>query len=376
MGSGGIPAGYTVVIDSANTIGESTVLTANGSFSNDGTIDLTDSSASSGSASTAELDVASGTLTNDGTINSQVGSSYGYRVIDGNVTNASDGTITVAQNLQVDANGAATFANAGPLTIDSGATLYVNPDGQSGVVFDVTGGKITDNGAIREDWNTNGSPEGNGTLSVGGGSMTGGPILASSLSSLSFSSGGNESVELEGSTTLNNLSSGIPTGYTVIVDSSNTLGESTVLTANGSFSNDGTIDLTDSSTSSGSASTAELDVASGTFTNDGTINSQAGAGGYGYRDIEGNITNASNGTINVDQNVEFDTHASDATLTHRRHRDGWRGCGHLLRRRQRQLGRHHRRDGHERWDVRCRHPGQRHRGRGNGADGLRRHADR
>ena len=196
-----IGAGATLVLQATNSA--SAVLTLAGSSDNSGTIDLTDTD-STGSGNEARVIVSAGTLTNDGTIVSDAGvAGLGTRMIDGDLTNASDGAIVVSQNLQLDLNQAGTFSSAGALTVNAGAGVYDNPGGGGARAFDITGGTITNNGAIKEDWGLppGGSPNGNGTLSLSGGTLTGNPILANAAG-VSFSSGGSETVELSSNCTL------------------------------------------------------------------------------------------------------------------------------------------------------------------------------
>ena len=148
----------------------------------------------------------------------------GVRAVDGNLTNAAGGTITVDQNLEMEAgNTASTFSTAGTITIAASTGMYVNPNGQAGVTFDITGGTITNGGVLKEDWQVppGNSPQSGGTLSVSGGTLAGGPILANAVT-VSLAPGGSGTLQLSNNCTLS--SGSIPAGYTVIMHASSTDG--------------------------------------------------------------------------------------------------------------------------------------------------------
>jgi Calx-beta domain len=344
-----VGSGATLAVTISDSNSASLTLSANGSSTNSGTISLTDTDATGSGSPVAEIDLSSdATLTNDGTIISTAGAAgLGTRVIDGQgststLDNASSGTITVNQDLQIDATQPAEglFETSGDITIASSEKLLVDPSGggiggspaADSAEMDIDGGTITDGGTFEQGFSEAGGPTGSAALAVSGGTITGGPLVAVAGAfadiagtgiGMSFSGSGSGTYELVGDSSANATTLGgtIGQNQTVELSASSTNGGVPV-TINSNTTNDGTLELTDSDTSGTNQNEDEILIDSGqTLTNDGTILSDPGPAGAGQRIItgqganSGTLLNGSTGTITVNQDLQIDTNQDGVFTT-------------------------------------------------------------
>jgi hypothetical protein len=290
------------------------------SFTNNGVVELTNSSASQ----PATLTVTSGTLTNASgkTIDVLAGSGGGGRTIAAQIDN--QGTINVNVPLTINkvsgvhTNGGTVNVSGGDLTItQSGTTPSFTTTGNltvsSGRTVFVSAGALNYNGGSIGGSGGTLSMSSVGTLNLGASLSTSGIRL--DLASTTINGPGTLTNVAGATTSLRNVTINAPLnqqgvllvrgacpingaftttpGDTVRITGDGTSGPA-ALTAATSFTNNGVIELTNVSASQG----ATLTVTSGTLTNaaSGTIGSLAGAGG-GLRTIAAQIDNQ--GTLNV-----------------------------------------------------------------------------
>ncbi len=222
--------------------------------------------------------MSSGTLTNDGTL---TGVSLG---LNGNVTNASDGTVSVSGSTVTygaSGNASGTFTNDG--TFDVSSTGTFNVEGNTDTFIN-DGGTIDNQGTFEL---TNGTGQ---TFHEGAGTTTGNPIQLNNTSgaALTFTGTGSSSFTVFGNATGNTITGDIASGQTVNLQQSGL--QPGTLTATASFINNGTINAVKSSA---------LNIPSGdTLTNNGTITKPTDANVNGFT-ISGSVTNAATGTISV-----------------------------------------------------------------------------
>jgi fibronectin-binding autotransporter adhesin len=284
--AGNISAGQSLVIQS--TSGENANVTAGASFSNAGSIALTNAADSDENSET--LVIAKGdTLTNSGTLASEKGngSSGGSRSVQGNVTNT--GTLAIDHTTEYNGE-SATLANEGTLDLAEGTTLHVTD--KSGVV-NGSGGKIAGTGSGTV------FVQGSGTSFTQGAGTTSGtlPVIVDD-SALTYTGSGASSIAVRGTIT---LAGNISAGQSLVIQS--TSGENANVTAGASFSNAGSIVLTNAADSDENSET--LVIAKGeTLTNSGTLTTEKGNGTGGNRTIQGNVTNT--GTLALDHSTEYD----------------------------------------------------------------------
>lgn len=296
--SGTIASGQTVVLRAGDGLGGVPV-TASSDVTNNGTIEFTDPDPPSTGQQNVHLTMAApSTLTNNGSmIFDPGGGRQGIYTLDGNVTNTSSGTIDVNQTLQSDTahNVASNVQSSGKISVAGGQTWYVNTAG-NGTVFTLSGGTITDTGNLDVNINpASGAALTSGGLVVDGGTATGNPLLAGNVGA-SFAGSGSGTFTLVGQQNL--LSGNIGAGCRVVLSASSNGAGSTTATASASFTNNGTIELTDPDPVGSSAASAQLVVQSGTLGNTGTIVSDAGPAGQGTRSIQGAVTNTGTVTVN------------------------------------------------------------------------------
>ena len=121
-------------------------------------------------------------------------------------------------------------------------------------------------------------------------------------------SGSSYTVTLNGAGTANSVT--VNAGATLAVAISGGNGATLTLSSNGSSTNGGTIDLTDADSSGSSSTPARIELDSGaSLTNDGTIVSN-GTGGSRFIDGQSaarKLTNATSGTIIVDEDLQIDS---------------------------------------------------------------------
>lgn len=266
--SGNIAAAQSVFIQSDG--GNTATLTAANSFTNSGTLTL-ENVTSSGSSN---LVVTSGVLTNasNGVINFNFGTGGG-RTLSGDVVNNGTVNFNVGATL-TKTNGS--FTNNSQVNIAPAAALEFGGNG----VFTQAGGKLSIDvaGAFVMDGDT---------FNFNGGSITSTPVLFSSTLNIGANSTGAGTFSMRRTSA---ISGNIAAAQTVHIQSDG--GNPATLTAANSFTNSGTLNL-ENVTSSGSSN---LVVTSGALTNavGGVINSNAGTGGG--RTIDANVIN--NGTVN------------------------------------------------------------------------------
>ncbi len=318
---GGGSDGQTLAVSASfadNTGPGNATLTASGDITNSARLELTDPDPTTQSTNAIAGVTVSGTLTNDGTIVSDPGpDGQGSRSLEGTITNASGATLTVNQSLCVNCNTTAPLTTGGSINVAAGQQLVIDNTGTPGT-FSVTGGAIDDQGAI-DDHTSNPTNNGNGqggtaTLNVSGGTLSGNPIDGVNVA-VSLSGAGHATVELWGAN--NTLATDVPAGETLILASSTNccFVANTTLTTSTAITNDGTIELTnDDPAGTQSSGTTTLDATAGAITNHGTIASESGTAGLGGRAIDGAITNASDGTVAVNQSLCVDCN-STATFT-------------------------------------------------------------
>jgi hypothetical protein len=334
-----VGSGATLAITADQNNGAALTLSASGSSTNSGTIELTDTAATA-SNQEALLQIGTGaTLTNNGTILSDPGPvGAGTRVINGQaassaLVNGAAGTVTINQDLQVDAGQSGTFTTSGAITIATGEKLLVDPAGAgigggppvTSAGLDIEAGTITDNGTFSQGISAAGTSfSGGAALTVNGGTITGGPLIAvtgasaplsGTGSGVNFSGSGSGTFEFVGSANASTLAGTIGANDTVLLSANNAAG-SVGVTLNSNVTNDGTIKLTDSDTVANPNNNFDrILIGTGhTLTNDGTIVSDPGPGGQGARIIDGQngdntgtLDNASDGTITVNQNLQIDS---------------------------------------------------------------------
>jgi fibronectin-binding autotransporter adhesin len=263
--SGNLSAGQALSIQS--TCGEHVKTTAGASFTNGGSITLTNGD---GCGDNATLTVSAGTLTNSGkgTITTEVDHG-GARALQGNIDNLA----TLAFNSSTSYNGSkGTLTNEGALNVAEGKALTVSGNGS---VTNGAGGKIAA-GATGVVFLEPGSAftEGLGTTS---GTL---PVIVRD-GALSYTGKGASTIALRGESS---LSGTINAGQTLSIQS--TCSEHAKTTAPGGFVSSGTIKLTNGD---GCGDNATLNLSGGTLENKGTIDAEEPHGGT--RTIEGAIKN-------------------------------------------------------------------------------------
>jgi hypothetical protein len=280
--SGHLLAGETLLIES--TCSENVKTVAGENFLNEGTVKLTNGD---GCGNNATLIESAGTLTNRGKIATEPGTG-GTRTIQGNLTNTI-GTLSINANTAY--NGASAVLlneSAGALNIAEGKALTVS---EKGSVENNLGGSIATGatGALLMESGT--------SFTENGGTTSGAlPVIVrdAALTYGEFSGSGSSTIAQrgEGSTLSGNLSS----SQTLLLQS--TCGENVKATAAASFTNEGTITLTNGD---GCGNNATLAISAGTLTNAGKIITEPGTGGT--RTIQGDLTNT--GTLSIKTNTAY-----------------------------------------------------------------------
>ncbi len=291
--SGSLAAGQTLQLES--TCSEHAVVTAAGSFTNAGTLILTNGD---GCGNNATLVVSNGgTLTNSGAMQVPAPGG-GARTIQSNLTNT--GTVTINQPTSYNAGGT-TFDNQGTVTIANGVTFTVS----NGAAFtNDTTGKVNAS-----------SSSGSGELFATGATFTEkngttlgvNPVVVDD-STLVYSGSGTPGASLIRVRGSSALSGDVLPNQTLQLES--TCSEHAVVTAAGSFTNAGTLILTNGD---GCGNNATLVVSNGgTLTNSGAIQSLPANGGQ--RTLQGNLTNT--GTVTINQPTGYSgTLLNQGTIT-------------------------------------------------------------
>jgi hypothetical protein len=283
--SGNLTGSQSLSIQS--TCSENVVATAAASFTNAGTITLTNGD---GCGDNATLTVSAGTLTNSGKIITEVPAG-GTRTIQGSITNT--GTLSINANTAY--NGAsAVLGNSGALNIAEGKALTVS---EKGSVENDLGGNIAAGatGALSMERGTS-FTENFGTTS---GAL---PVIVDDAALTYAAGAGSSMIAQRGESST--LSGVLRAGETLLVES--TCGENAKTTAGNSFTNEGTIKLTNGD---GCGNNVTLTVSEGTLTNIGKLITEVPAGGT--RTIQGNLQNI--GTLSIKANTAYN--GTDAVLT-------------------------------------------------------------
>jgi fibronectin-binding autotransporter adhesin len=269
--TGSLGAAQSLSIES--TCGENAAVTAAASFTNAGAITMSNDE-TCGNSDT--LTLTAGTLTNSGTITTEVANG-GARTLQGNIKNT--GKLAINQNTSYNGEDAL-LTNEGEVSLLEGTQLDVS---NGGSFTNGAGGKISATGdaAVSLSSGT--------TFTEGGGTITGAKPVIVDDGTLSYTGAGTGLISLRGSDA---LSGSLVAGQLLSIES--TCGENATVTAAASFTNAGTITLTNAETCGNNATLA---VSAGTLTNSGRINAEPADGGS--RTLQGNFTNASAGTLTI-----------------------------------------------------------------------------
>jgi hypothetical protein len=281
--TGSLGAVQSLSIES--TCSENAAVTAPASFTNAGTITLTNDE-NCGNADT--LTLSAGTLSNTGKIITEPAIG-GARTIQGNIKNT--GRLVIKTNTIYNGEDAL-LTNEGELSLIEGTQLSVS---NGGSVTNGAGGKILGTGIA--DVHLSG-----GTFTEGAGTITGPKPVILDDSALSYTGAGSGLISLRGS---NTLSGNLVEGQLLSIES--TCGENATATAGASFTNAGTITLTNFENC---ANNATLTISAGTLTNSGRIVTEPATGGA--RTLQGDLTNTSAGTLAIKTNTSYN--ASDAVM--------------------------------------------------------------
>jgi hypothetical protein len=281
--TGNIGSEQSLSIES--TCSQNAAVTAPASFTNAGTITLTNDE-NCGNADT--LTLSAGTLSNTGKIITEPAIG-GARTIQGNIKNT--GRLVIKTNTIYNGEDAL-LTNEGELSLIEGTQLSVS---NGGSVTNGAGGKILGTGIA--DVHLSG-----GTFTEGAGTITGPKPVILDDSALSYTGAGSGLISLRGS---NTLSGNLVEGQLLSIES--TCGENATATAGASFTNAGTITLTNFENC---ANNATLTISAGTLTNSGRIVTEPATGGA--RTLQGDLTNTSAGTLAIKTNTSYN--ASDAVM--------------------------------------------------------------
>ncbi len=284
--AGNLSSGQSLTIE--NTCAGNLYVSAAGGFSNAGQITLTNTASTCGYQNSLAL--STGTLTNTGTITTEK-SQGGGRVLQGNIDNK--GTIQL---------NTPTVYNAKETTLTNEGQIDI----AEGVAFEATGGAAVTNA-------TGGSiaTSGNGVLAVAGSSSTfteaagttsGATPVDIINANLDYTGAGASTIIMQG--TNDTLAGNLSAGQSLTIE--NTCQGSEAVTAAASFTNGGTITLTNTASTCGYVD--ELALGANTLTNSGTIETEKSQGGA--REIYGDVINK--GTIDV--NTETTDNAAGASF--------------------------------------------------------------
>jgi fibronectin-binding autotransporter adhesin len=273
--SGNLSGPQSLSIES--TCGEHAMTTAAASFTNAGVITLTNGD---GCGNNATFEISAGTLTNSGKLITEAPIG-GARTLQGNITNT--GTLSIKANTAYNGLDAA-LIDEGALNIAEGTQLTVSNDGS---VTNGVGGSITATGSadVFMDPGT--------SFTEGAGTTSGTKPVIVDDGALDYTGSGAGTIALHGTSTL----SGNLGGEQVLLIES-TCGEHAIATAAASFTNEGTMKLTNGD---GCGNNATLEISAGTLTNSGKLITEAPIGGA--RTLQGNITNT--GTLSIKANTAY-----------------------------------------------------------------------
>jgi fibronectin-binding autotransporter adhesin len=281
--SGNLDAVQSLAIQS--TCGENASVTASKSFSSAGTVTLTNGD---GCGDSATLVIAEGTFTNTGKLITEPAHG-GSRSLQGSIKNA--GVISVKANTSYNGT-AATLTNEGALNLAEGTQLAVSAEG---TVVNGTGGSIAASGGSDVAL-------GSGTFFTAGAGTTSGtkPVIVDD-GTLTYTGGGGGLIALHGTS---KLSGSLGAEQTLSIES--TCSENATATAAASFTNAGTIKLTNGD---GCGDSAALAISEGTLTNTGKLIAEHAINGS--RTVQGNLVNT--GTLAFNTNTAYN--GASGTLT-------------------------------------------------------------
>ncbi len=272
--SGASSPGQSLLIESTSS--ENAVTTIAASFTNAGSIKLTNGDTSGNNDTVV---ISGGTLTNSGTLSTELAHG-GVRALQGNITNT--GKLVINTNTAI--NGSkGLLTNEGTLKVAESKQLTVSNESS---VANGSGGKIV--GAGTGDLFQSG-----GTFTEGAGTTSGTQPVFVDDGTLSYTGAGSSLIKLRGNTA---LTGNVSVGQTLVIES--TSGENATATAPGSFTNAGLITMTNGDTAGNNAT---LILSSGTLTNSGTLTAVDPIGGT--RTIQGNLTNT--GTLAIETNTTY-----------------------------------------------------------------------
>ena len=272
---GSLGAEQTLSIES--TCSENATVTAAASFTNAGTIKLTNGD---GCGNNATFTISEGTLTNTGKLITEPAHG-GTRTVQGNLTN----TGTLSFNVSTAYNGASgTLTNEGSLNIAEGNQLNVS--GNNSFVNGTAGNITAPSGAYV-------SMLSGTTFTEGAGTTTGAKPVIVDDGTLNYTGTGASTIALHGTSTLNGS-----LGAEQILSVESTCGENALAEVPTSATNAGTIKLTNGD---GCGNNATLNVETGTLTNSGKIVTEVPIGGA--RTLEGNLINT--GTLTTKANTAY-----------------------------------------------------------------------
>jgi hypothetical protein len=260
--AGNISAEQALTLQS--TCSEHALVTAAESFTNAGTITLTNGD---GCGNNETLTISSGTLSNSGKIITQPAHG-GTRNLVGNLTNT--GTLTLNATTTYPGAGAL-LLNEGTINLSEGVQLTVTGPG---TVTDAPGGAITAAG-------TGALVQTGGTYNQGLGSVNGPEPVILNNATLNYTEHGSGKIALRGSS---GLSGTIRSGETLLLQS--TCSQHAIITAAGSITDNGVLEMTNGD---GCGNNVTLNLNEGTLTNNSTLSVDEPHGGS--RTIEGNLAN-------------------------------------------------------------------------------------
>ena len=273
--TGNLAASQSLLIES--TCGEHALATAGASFTNSGTITLTNGD---GCGNNATLALSAGTLTNSGKIITEPANG-GNRTLQGNITNTNTGTLAIKATTAYNGVGAL-LSNAGAINVAEGTQLTVT---NGGSVTNSSGGLIFAPGSAALS-------ETGGTFTEGSGKTSGTVPVIVDDATLKYAGTAAEHgagpIALRGTSTLSGKL--VRAGNVLLIQS--TCSEHALVTTSGSIENFGTIELTNGD---GCGNNATLNLKGGTLTSGGTINVSNPHGGA--REIQGSLV--SNSLVSV-----------------------------------------------------------------------------
>ncbi len=254
-----------------STCSENATLTATGTFTNGGSMTMTNADSCANSATFV------GALINDGTFTSEKAQG-GSRSVQGTLTN--NGTLQI--NASTAYNGAATtLSNQGAVKVAEAVTLTV----ASGDTFEnVTGGSIATGpgGSV--------TAASSASFIEGAGTTSGATPVIVDDGALTYTGSGASAIIVRGGSKLTGATSA---SQSIVLES--TCSENATMTIGGTFANAGSLTLTNADSCSNSETVV------GTITNSGTLTSEKAVGGL--RQLQGSLTNS--GTLQINGNTLY-----------------------------------------------------------------------